>query len=267
MRVSLRLKSSLLAVCVGLMTLHVPVSFAAEEPPDQIDISKELLDEVMLPDGGEIISALESFGVKIYNPPPYKTKSTNKYKVALNLGLAVADGFASITSWDKNKLTQVARNIRDYGKVLNVKKSLLAKYNELTKAIEKDDREGIAILISEMRSNIEIELHEQRRKDEATLAVVAGWIEGMYIVSRSLDSSFNQNAADELLKYTDLPVYLNKNLGTLSTRVKKKKDVKAIITTLQKINKIVNKDTKVTRKDVKSLITITTGARRTIMLK
>jgi hypothetical protein len=188
----------------------------------------------------ETFSKLNKLGVAPYMPAPASTTTTADYKVALNLGIAVADALSAAVNKDKDAFLKLAGQVHGYGETLGVEDAVLAKYTAITKATDKGDWKELENLIYGLKDDITEQLYREDMKDAAILAMVSGWLEGMYVVSKSLEQNFNEKAAG-LLEDRTFASFLNKSMADLGADVQGKAEVKAIKDALPKIDDVINR--------------------------
>jgi hypothetical protein len=217
----------------------------------------------------ETLNELQKLGVAAFVPEPVMNTSTEDYKVSLNLGISVADAISCAISKDKAKFLKYAKIIHEYGERLDVKQVILVKYDEITKAADKYEWENVKNLLYDLKDDITAELHSPTmdKKDEAVLAMASGWLEGLYIVAKSLDKHFSEDAR-KLLRDRDFVRYLSENLHSLDAENKNKKEVKAMIDALPKIDEIINKppDYSYKKEDVRKILQISEPLRKIIVM-
>ena len=150
--------------------------------------------------------------------------STEDYKVSLNLGISVADAVSSVVNEDKTKFLEYADIIHDYGQRLDVEEVILDKYTDIKNAVSQGQWKNVEDLIYDLKDDITEELNKEEmdKKDEAVLAMVSGWLEGLYIVAKSLNKDFPEGAGT-LLRNRDFVRYLSENLDTIDEDKKNKK--------------------------------------------
>lgn len=214
----------------------------------------------------ETFSKLSALGVAPYVPALASTTTTADYKVALNLGIAVADALSAAVNKDKDAFLKLASEVHGYGETLGVEDAVLAKYTEITKATDQGDWKKVEGLIYGLKDDITEQLYKEDMKDAAILAMVSGWLEGMYVVSKSLEQNFNDKAAG-LLEDRTLASYLNKSLADLGSDVQGKPEVAAIKAALPKIDDIINRplNYKYTKDDAAQIAAVLGPLRDTIV--
>ena len=122
---------------------------------------------------------------------------------------------------------------------------------------KKGDWTKLEMVMYEFKDKVTTELNAKNKNDEASLAMVSGSLEGLYILAKSVDKKFSQEGAN-LLQNKAMGQYLEKYMNSLSDEIKGKSEVKAISAALPKIDSIINKPKSYacTKKDVKDLVAI-----------
>jgi len=205
----------------------------------------------------EILNKLHDSGVDVFIPAPKSNSSTQDYIISLNLGIVVADALASVVNKEKDIFLKYAGIIHDYGERLGVEETILSKYNTIKKTASENNWEIVENLIYDLKDDITAELHNEDMKGDAILAMVSGWLEGLYIVAKSLENYVSDDE-NKLLRNRDFVRYLNENMNSLDDDLKDKKEVKAVFSALPGIDEIINKPGSYlfTKNDVEKLLDI-----------
>jgi hypothetical protein len=214
----------------------------------------------------DILSNLQTSKVPAFLPKPQASGSTQAYKVALNLGIVVTDALSAIIAKDKTAFLEYAGMINDYGKKLGVSDAVLGKYSQLVETANKGEWVKLETLTYEFKDAITGELNTKKKAGEATLSMVAGGLEGLYIEAKSLEKNFSKTSA-EFLHNPGLFDYLNKYVRSLDEGLKAKAEVKAIVAALPQIGKTLNqpKTYEYSKKDVKELAKLLAPLRQAIL--
>jgi hypothetical protein len=215
---------------------------------------------------GISFTVLTEAKVPIYLPELEPTTSTQDYKVALNCGTAVIDALACIYNEDQTALLRYMGMTYDYAKKLGVPETVLRELGGITAAMNQGDQKKALHLSSNFGDQIVNELIKISKQDDASLALVAGDLEGLYITAKSVNNQFSPESA-KLLRDVDFVKNQEKGLKNLSVGLQAKKEVKAIMAALPKIDKITNRPKNYTyiQTDVKELISICEPLRKTLL--
>jgi hypothetical protein len=161
---------------------------------DDIDKAKKII--YSLPSPLETAMIIKSAGAKydqeLLNSLANVDKYTTNKSMALNLGIYTTDlSFASLFEQTQTSL--------DY---MNAAKSM-AEGLDITDAIDNEsmkklednlsNREVVMDIISETFLNSSADLKENQRQDVATIVLVGGWVEGLYIASEMVGNSSIEN--------------------------------------------------------------------------
>jgi len=211
----------------------------------------------------DILNKLHKTSVTVFIPKPQTNSSTRDYKISLNLGIAVAGALASVVNHEKDVFLNYAGIVFDYGERLGVEETILSKYNTMVKTASENNWEEVEKLIYDLKDDITTELHNDDLKGDAILAMVSGWLEGLYIVAKSLESDVSEDA-NKLLRNRDFVRYLTENMNSLDADLKNKNEVNAVFAALPEIDKVINKPVSYTytKHDVKTVLKITEPLRK-----
>jgi len=204
--------------------------------------------------------------VPLYLPELEPTTSTQDYKVAFNLGIGACDALACIGNQDQTALPRYIGMFYDYGKKLGLPETILHKLSGITAAMNQGDWQKVGQLSVDFEALSWDYLKKIGKTDELSLALVAWRLEGLYITAKSVDNRFSPESA-KLLRKTNFVKNLEEDLKSLSPGLQAKKEVKAIVAALPKINHIVNRPQNYTytQTDAKDLISICEPLRKTLL--
>ncbi|MFZ5447457.1 MAG: hypothetical protein ACOZFS_02315 [Thermodesulfobacteriota bacterium] len=203
----------------------------------------------------DLLDSLQKNKIPVMVPEPKGAAASADYLIALNLGAVVTDGLAAIINKNKAALIKIVAIMKEDGKKLGISEAVLTKYAAMiTDMANKGLWTKLESTLYEFKDQMSIELADKKMQDNATLAMVSGGLEGLYILASSVDKKFSQESAN-LLHNKEMAKYLEKYMKTLSEDVKGKDEIKAIMAALPKIDQILGK-TSYTPKDVKDLIII-----------
>ena len=206
----------------------------------------------------DLLDSLQKSKIPAVVPKAKAAKSEAGYQVALNLGAVVSDGLAAVIGKNKGAVLKIAAILNKDGKKLGISQDILTKYHkEITALAHKGEWTKLETTLYEFKDKMTTELNDQNKKDEASLAMVSGSLEGLYILVKSVDKKFSQEGAN-LLQDKAMGPYLEKYMNSLSEAVKDKSEVKAITAALPKIDNIIDKPKNYdfTKKDLKDLLAI-----------
>lgn len=213
-----------------------------------------------------MFDGLKEAKVPLYLPELDPTAATQSYKVALNFGIASGDALACIYNEDRAALRRCMGMVYDYAKHLGIPEIVLSELGRINAAMDQGDWNKVLRLSGGFGDNVITELEKTGKKDDASLAFVAWHLEGLYIAAKSLNNRFSPEAS-RILRNVSIVKDLEKGLQSLSVDLKTKKEVKALMAALPKINQIINRPENYayTQADIKELISICEPLRQTLV--
>jgi hypothetical protein len=217
-------------------------------------------------DAGKSFEGLRKAKVPIYLPELEPTTSIQDYKVAFNFGIAISDALACIDNQNQTALPRYIGMVYGYGKKLGIPETVLYKLGGITAAMDQGDWQKVLQLGDKFLDQVSTEFEKAGKKDEFWLAILAWTLEGLYITAKSVDNHFSPESA-KLLRYADFVGDQEKVVKSLSVGLQAKKEIKAIMAALPKINQIINRPENYTytQTDVKELISICEPLRQTLL--
>ena len=165
---------------------------------------------------------LKNAKVPLSLPELEPTTSTQDYKVAFNLGIALTDALACIVKEDQAASPRYTGMVYDYAKKLGVSETILRNLSGITAAMNQGDWQKVVHLSVDYESLSRDYLKKTGKKDEALLAIVAWRLEGLYITAKSVDNRFSPELA-KLLRKTNFVENLKEDLESLSVGLQARK--------------------------------------------
>ncbi len=190
----------------------------------------------------------------------YSQKSTyaNKYTIALNLGTRVCDSFVAVQAKDKSNFSPMAMTVSGLSNKLgaDIEQTLNEKMFDLVK---KDKWNDVRDMLDAQQNTIKEKLNKLD-KDAAVLVTIGGWLQGLHIVSKALNATYNPDATS-VIRNAKLVEYLIAELNGLSAQAKGNDLVKKISTQLPEVKTLVNveKNKPIPQESVKKVYQITSG--------
>jgi len=217
-------------------------------------------------DAGKSFKGLRTAKVPIYLPELEPTTSTQDYKVALNFGIAITDALACIYNEDQTALPRYIGMVYGYSKKLGIPETVLRELGGITAAMDQGDWQKVSKLSDNFLEQALTGIEKADKNDEFSLAILAWTLEGLYITAKSVDNHFSPESA-KLLRYADFVTDQEAILKSLPVGLQAKKEVKAIMAALPKINAIINrpKEYVYNQADAKALVAICESLRRTLL--
>jgi hypothetical protein len=213
-----------------------------------------------------MFSDLKQAKVPIYLPEIEPTTSTQDYKVALNLGIALTDALACVYKEDQAASPRYTGMVYDYAKKLRVPDPILHKLAAINAAMEQGYWQKVVTLSEDFGSQVFDGLRKSDKKECANLTFMACELEGLYITAKSVNNRFTPESA-KLLRRNYFVTNLEEDLKSLPADTKAKKEIKAITAALPRINQIINRHQNYlyTQRDAQELISICEPLRQTLL--
>jgi len=209
---------------------------------------------------------LKQAEVPIYLPELEPTTSTQDYKVALNLGIALTDALACVYKEDQAASPRYTGMVYDYAKKLRVPDPILHKLAGINAAMDQGYWQKVTQLSEDFGGQVIGEFQNTDKKEYASLILMACELEGLYITAKSVNNRFSPESA-KLLRRTYFAKNLEEDLKSLPVGIKAKKEIKAIMAALPGINQIINRTQNYiyTQTDAQELISICEPLRQTLL--
>lgn len=222
------------SVCLALVTLPVQ---AADQKLTKTQQALE--NKIYLPLQSVVDLSLDKLGPPLFLPNAKKISSTDVYTLSLNLGMVTTDAIVALKNKDKALFEKYAGLTYDYAKRLNLSKNLLSSYATMQEPLAKGQFDQLEALMNTMRTQMADEMNQSYRKDQARLAYIAGWLEALYIASKSLEKKYSPQRAQVLQQRAPIVGQLIGHLQALHPRLHKRKDVLALGHALPQLKKIL----------------------------
>ena len=170
------------------------------------------VDALTVPTPGEFFKAIEKEGKPNWTSqyrPPVSIKSTDRAKMALNLGTLIADGYIAVEAHDGQQVKNVGKDVLALAKKLSVSQSVLARSASITQFAENDAWDQLNEELEATQNEVKKALEENRDTDLITLVSIGGWIRGTEVVTGLVLQNYNAEDA-KLLRQPALVSFLKR---------------------------------------------------------
>lgn len=199
--------------------------------------SNELTDEekalfktnVVVPVPSEIIMALDMLSEtnwKAVVEYDYSANYSDYYKIALNLGVRVAQGFIAIQAQDRRNTGEMFSVSRDLAENFGAKSEMFVDRDEVARLLNAGEWLELRAILDDIHLKVKDEMIKYD-PDFVTLAGVGGWIEGLHIVSKALKTNYTEEAS-AILYQPELINHFIEKVGQLKPSNADNEEVKAI---------------------------------------
>jgi hypothetical protein len=254
-----RLKFIIILATVGGVS-----SFAENPDVNLTDAEKKLFSSnYLVPSPNELFMALDNLNqrnwddiVTLIKDDENKMKSDYKDSIALamNLGIRVADGLLGVAAKDKALIVEIGPVIKRLAQRLGVQSSLIGVGDRVKQYAEAEKWAELTHELNDLQSGILEEMVRLRDSDAATLGSIAGWLEGLHLITKSLSTNYDENGS-EILRQPSLVEHFITELSKIDKSLQEKQIVLEITAGLQKIKSLceVDREAPVTKDNVKAL--------------
>lgn len=137
-------------------------------------------------------------------------------KIAFKLGSDIADALVCLKAKNKTKLTEITKNLPNYGEALGISKQFIMLSVSLKPLIDKENWQQIEQKLEEYQKKIVDELYNMKSFDHVVLVQFGGWIKGLEDVSFVLSNEKYDKEATKVLHNKTMIVALDHDINNLS---------------------------------------------------
>lgn len=204
-----------------LFLLAIPIFSLAQNPPEQVDLSKfpaASVEDVVVPVPSEIFIVLDKLGSPNWRGELSENRGTNtgnRAQVALLLGTVIADGFIAVQAQDSSKVQEIGQQVLSLSDAIGVRKAVLARSKSITDKAEVKEWSGVRREFDGALQDVRGAMEELGDHDLAQLVSAGGWIRGTEVLTSVISKNYSQDGA-ELLNQPQLLDYFSQQLASLS---------------------------------------------------
>lgn len=194
---------------------------------------------VIVPAPSEIIMALDMLSEVNWKDVVTYDKSANysdNYKIALNLGVRVAQGFIAIQAQDRKNTGEMFRICRDLAENFGAKSEMFVEEDEILRLLDENNWTELRSILDDIHLKIKDEMYKYD-PDFVELASVGGWMEGLHIVSKALKSNYSPDAS-VILYQPELIQYFSEAVKNIKPLNGNNPEVKAISAMMPEIGRL-----------------------------
>ncbi|MDD4206151.1 MAG: hypothetical protein PHH55_08765 [Candidatus Delongbacteria bacterium] len=194
---------------------------------------------VIVPAPSEIIMALDMLSDVKWKEVVTYDKSTNysdNYKIALNLGVRVAQGFIAIQAQDRKNTGEMFRICRDLAENFGAKSDMFVNEQQIIKLLDENNWTELRSILDDIHLKVKDEMYKYD-PDFVELASVGGWMEGLHIVSKALKSNYSPDAS-VILYQPELIQYFSEAVKNIKTGNSNNPEVKEIAVMMPEIGRL-----------------------------
>jgi len=246
------LKASILSI-LSCSLLFSNVAYSQPVPVNKLADSESSFVEA--PSPFEITLILSRIGGKINLPAPSKLDSNDMSAIALAGGITIADIMAALKEKDKEKTLAYSGMLYSYAEQLKVDPVLLKTYAPFASAVKNGEWKLALIMVNDMAAFINFALARGMFVNEAKLANISSWLEGLRLVSETILKDYRVDKAAVILQYEELIFMLLKQYQSLPENLKSRWHNGAF-ETLNGLYKVIKGKKTLDQKDVEELVSL-----------
>ena len=194
---------------------------------------------VVVPQPSEIIMALDRLSEvnwKEIVKYDYTANYAENYKIALNLGVRVAQGFIAIQAEDRKNTGEMFSVSRDLAENFGANSEMFIDKDQISNLLN----EGKWMELRGILDGIHLEIKVEMKKydpDYVALASIGGWIEGLDVVTKALLSNYSKDAST-ILYQPELIEHLAAEILNVKEINRNNPEIKLINQEMPKIQKL-----------------------------
>jgi len=194
---------------------------------------------VVVPVPSEIIMALDMLSdinwkaIAAYN---LSANYADNYKIALNLGVRVAQGFIAIQAEDRKNTAEMFSVCRDLAENFGAKSEMFVDKDEIARLLNEGKWLELRGILDDIHLKVKDEMYKYD-PDFVVLASVGGWLEGLHIVSKALKDNYSDDAS-AILYQPELIDYFTQEMTYLKLMNSDNPEVKEINRIMPEIKRL-----------------------------
>ena len=194
---------------------------------------------VVVPQPSEIIMALDRLSEvnwKEIVKYDYTANYAENYKIALNLGVRVAQGFIAIQAQDRRNTGEMFSVSRDLAENFGANSEMFIDKDQISTLLNDSKWMDLRGILDGIHLEIKVEM-KKYDPDYVALASIGGWIEGLDVVTKALLSNYSEDAST-ILYQPELIAHLAEEIMNVKEINRNNPEVKLINQEMPKIQKL-----------------------------
>ena len=154
-----------------------------------IDLSKfpaDLFEEVIVPVPSEVFEVLDKLGQPNWRAEMRDQNNVNltdRYEVALQFGVVVADGFIAVQAQDRQMIQNLGQEVRRLAQQLGLKDPVLKHAQGIMDSAERNDYDAVRLELDKTQRTVREEMEKMRDGELAQCVSIGGWLRGTEVVT------------------------------------------------------------------------------------
>ncbi len=168
---------------------------------DPLSFPGQVVDDVVVPVPSEVFTVLDKLGdpnwrqeIRDLDLP----ESTDRTRLALLFGYAVAEGFVAVQAEDKESVKDVGREVIGLATALGISRSVRPHANAILEAADQSDWKAIRKEFDLTQKTVRATMDQMRDNDLAQCVSLGGWLRGTASVTSVVTKAFSADRAELL---------------------------------------------------------------------
>src|SRR5881296_812197 len=188
--------------------------------PQHIDIKQlsKTVEDVVVPLPNEIFGALNKLGTVNWKEHVRTDKGasfTERPRIALLLGMVIADGFVAVQAEDAPAVKEIGQRVLTLAKGIGVGNSITPHAKAIIEAADKRNWEAVRQELDRTQNSVQQAMNEVHDEKLSQLVSLGGWLRGTEVLTSAVKHHFSNDGA-ELLHQPDLLTYFQTRLQAMS---------------------------------------------------
>src|ERR1022692_1300480 len=185
--------------------------------PQHIDIKQlsKKVEDVVVPLPNEVFGALNKLGPVNWREYVRSDKGgnfTERPRIALVLGTAIADGFIAVQAEDAPAVKDIGQRVLAMG--IGVGNSITPHAKAIIEAADKRRWDNVRQELDRTQNSVQNAMNEVHDEKLSQLVSLGGWLRGTEVLTAVVSKRFSNEGA-ELLHQPDLLAYFQKRLQAM----------------------------------------------------
>ena len=199
------------------------IEVIADDAPFDINtFPGDVIEDVIVPVPSEIFEVLDELGQpnwRVEMRPQANANLSDRYEIALQFGVVVADGFIAVQAEDQQTVQNLGREVLDLAGKLGLRAAVLQHATSIDEGAKKGDFEAVRQELDRTQSTVRNEMKRLRDSELAQCVSIGGWLRGTEVVTSLISKSYSAEKA-ELLNQPGLVDHFIAAVGAMKPDVR-----------------------------------------------
>lgn len=220
----------------------IPFAHAEKALSEEQRASAVRTDAISIPTPGEVFAALNKQAKPNWPAmmrPASQLTGASRARIALHLGVLVADGFIAIEAQDGQQVKNLGRDIIGVSKSLGVSQDIISRGESIADFAQNNDWTALSEEIESTQNEVKMGMVRRKDGDLVALVTLGAWLRGLEAASEVVQQNPSPETA-ALLRQPGIVEYLSVQTESLPERMRSDPIVGQIVQGLAEIHESVN---------------------------